>query len=61
MRIKMLASMAAPDFSYQPKQEIDVSDETGAAWIAAGIAEPVENKSYDTNQAAAQKGKAKKK
>lgn len=41
MRIKLLTSMAGADFSYDRGAILDVTDQQGKRYIAAGIAEAV--------------------
>jgi len=43
MRIRMLTSMVAADWSLASGEVVDRPDEVARAWIAAGIAEPVED------------------
>lgn len=41
MRVKLLVSIASPDWAYAPGQEAEIDGTTAAAWIESGIAEAV--------------------
>lgn len=41
MKVKMIVSMASPDWSYNPGDEVEVDAKAAKAWIEAGMAEPV--------------------
>ncbi len=41
MKVRMLTSIASPDFAYEDGEEVTVDNHLGAAWCEAGIAEPV--------------------
>lgn len=42
MRVRMLKSIAAFDWDYQPGQVVDLPEDTAAAWCASGIATAAE-------------------
>lgn len=48
VKIKMLTSMASPDWSVAAGEEIEVNDEVAKAWIKAGIAAPIKEQKIET-------------
>ncbi|WP_200760462.1 DUF7302 family protein [Effusibacillus dendaii] len=63
MKVKMLTSIAAEDWSYAIGETVDLDDEQAAAWIESGLAEtadaeqvkkaPARKKAGDANGAEA--------
>jgi hypothetical protein len=41
-RVKMLVSIASPDWSYIPQQEVELDESLADAWIECGHAVPLE-------------------
>jgi hypothetical protein len=42
--VRMLVSIASPDWSYAPQQEVEIDDDLAAKWVEVGHAEYVKEK-----------------